>query len=99
MLQRTSSADILIAPAVPIDAPALGQRDLAGEGGWASTRDALLAMTCPWSVLGFPAVSVPVPGNGSRLPRSVQLVAKPGQEWQLLDAAAMLEEGLGAGRS
>jgi aspartyl-tRNA(Asn)/glutamyl-tRNA(Gln) amidotransferase subunit A len=94
VLERTSGVDILIAPAVPVDAPAIGQRDLAGEGGWTNPRDALLSMTAPWSVLGFPAISVPVPANGSRLPRSVQLVAKPGQERQLLDAAAMLEEGL-----
>jgi aspartyl-tRNA(Asn)/glutamyl-tRNA(Gln) amidotransferase subunit A len=99
VLHGTSSADILIAPTVPVNAPALGQRELAGEGGWTSTRDALLSMTSPWSVLGFPAVSLPVPGNGSRLPRSVQLIAKPGQERQLLDAAAMLEEGLSAGRT
>jgi aspartyl-tRNA(Asn)/glutamyl-tRNA(Gln) amidotransferase subunit A len=93
-LQRTASVDILIMPSVPIDAPSIGRRDLGGEGGWTSPREALLSMTAPWSVLGFPAISVPVPGAESGLPRSVQLVGKPGQEWQLLDAAALLEEGL-----
>lgn len=96
VLHRLSSLDILIMPTVPIEAPSIGQRELDGQAGWASPREALLSMTSPWSVLGFPAVSIPVPGPGAELPRSVQLVGKPGHEQQLLNAAAALERSLKA---
>lgn len=96
--QRLSSVDVLITPTVPITAPLVGQRDLGGEGGWQSPRDALLSMTSPWSVLGFPAISIPVPNPGSQLPRSVQLIGHPGHEQQLLDAAATLEDSLNTSR-
>jgi aspartyl-tRNA(Asn)/glutamyl-tRNA(Gln) amidotransferase subunit A len=94
VLHRLASLDIVITPTVPIGAPLIGQRDLDGQAGWTSPRDALLSMTSPWSVLGFPAISVPVPGPEWQLPGSVQLVGKPGHEQQLLDAAAALEENL-----
>jgi aspartyl-tRNA(Asn)/glutamyl-tRNA(Gln) amidotransferase subunit A len=96
--QKLSSVDVVITPTVPITAPHIGQRDLGGEGGWDSPREALLSMTSPWSVLGFPAVSVPIPIPGLQMPQSVQLVGKPGQEQQLLDAAATLEDNLKASR-
>lgn len=94
VLRRLLSQDVVIMPTVPIEAPFIGQRELDGQGGWTSPREALLSMTSPWSVLGFPAISVPVPGSGSQLPRSVQLVGKPGHDQLLLDAAAALEENL-----
>ncbi|GAA3792837.1 hypothetical protein [Micrococcus endophyticus] len=46
-------------------------------------------------MLGWPALAVPVPGGGEgRLPASVQLVARPGREEQLLRAALVLEDEL-----
>lgn len=96
VLQRLSAVDIVIMPTVPIEAPSIGQRELDGQAGWTSPRAALLSMTSPWSVLGFPAISVPVPSTGAELPRSVQLVGRPGLEHQLLDAAAALEGSLKA---
>ena len=96
VLHRLSSVDIVIMPTVPIEAPSIGERELDGRAGWTSPRAALLSMTSPWSVLGFPAISVPVLHSGEQLPRSIQLVGKPGHEQQLLDAAAALEGSLKA---
>jgi aspartyl-tRNA(Asn)/glutamyl-tRNA(Gln) amidotransferase subunit A len=84
---------------VPIAAPAIGQRALQNERGGTNSQQAVLTMTSPWSLLGFPAMSIPV-GNavgGRTLPRSVQLIAKPGQEWQLLRVALALEASLRTG--
>ncbi|WP_198417889.1 amidase [Cryobacterium serini] len=90
-LERTFSSDILVMPTVPIEAPAIGQRRLPPDSGWANPREALLSMTAPWSVLGFPAISIPVFSPCTDMPHSIQLVGKPGHETQLLDAAALLE--------
>jgi aspartyl-tRNA(Asn)/glutamyl-tRNA(Gln) amidotransferase subunit A len=81
-------AEILVLPTVPIEAPPVGARDTELGAGWTSPTSALLALNLAWSVLGWPAVSVPVPGGV--LPGSVQLVGRPGGEAQLLAVAAAL---------
>lgn len=91
VLDRMDTVDILLMPTVPIGALAIDQRSLPPEVNWNSPREALLSMTSAWSVLGFPALSIPVPAAENGLPRSVQLIGKPGQEWQLLDVASSLE--------
>jgi Asp-tRNA(Asn)/Glu-tRNA(Gln) amidotransferase A subunit family amidase len=45
--------------------------------------------TIPFSIIGLPVISVPVPGFS--LPRGVQLVAAPNREAVLFRAAAFLE--------
>ncbi|TYD00178.1 amidase [Arthrobacter echini] len=96
VLVRLRTADVLLMPTVPVSAPAIDQRSFPPETLWNSPREALLSMTSAWSVLGFPALSVPVPGTGDGLPRSVQVIAKPDQEEQLFIVAAALEESFTA---
>ena len=91
VLDKLAAVDVLLMPTVPVEAPAINQRDLDPDTGWTGVREALLALTSPWSLLGFPALSVPVPVAGARLLGSVQLIAKPGQEQLLLDTSALLE--------
>lgn len=79
--------DLLVLPSVPIEAPAIGARDVELGGGWTDPTPALLSCTIPASVLGLPAISVPVPSAG--LPLGVQLVARPDAE-DLLFAVAQL---------
>jgi aspartyl-tRNA(Asn)/glutamyl-tRNA(Gln) amidotransferase subunit A len=90
---RPLDVDLLVLPTVPIEAPPIGVRDTELGAGWTNPIPALLAFNSPWSVLGRPAISVPVPGNA--LPGSVQLVGQPGGEDQLLAAAAVLADQLG----
>ncbi len=85
---RLAGLDLLILPTVPILAPPIGARDIDVGGGWTTPRDALLAFTAPWSVLGLPAVSVPL---AAELPVGAQLVGLPGADEELLAAAAVVE--------
>jgi AtzE family amidohydrolase len=81
--------DILIAPTTPIAAPPIGQDRVALPSGTFPSRAHLGRYTIPFSIIGLPVISVPVPGFG--LPRGVQLVAAPFREKSLFRAAALLE--------
>lgn len=86
--------DLIVLPTVPIEAPRVGARDTDLGAGWGTNPGpALLSYALPWSVLGLPAISIPVPADG--LPSSVQLVGRPGSDDRLLAAAAMLAARLG----
>lgn len=87
-----AGAEVLILPTVPIEAPRIGAHDTDLGAGWTSPSAAMLAFTMLASVLGWPAVSVPVCGAG--LPGSVQLIGRPGGEDQLFAVAAELSARL-----
>jgi Asp-tRNA(Asn)/Glu-tRNA(Gln) amidotransferase A subunit family amidase len=86
-------ADVLILPTVPIQAPPVGARNTDLGAGWTDPTLAVLTFNVPWSVLGVPAISVPVPGDGT-LPGSVELVGQPGGEDRLFAVAAALTDAL-----
>jgi Asp-tRNA(Asn)/Glu-tRNA(Gln) amidotransferase A subunit family amidase len=88
--RRLDGLDVLLVPTVPVVAPPIGLRDGDIGGGWTSPRDALLAFCAPFSVLGLPAVSLPMPTGG--LPVGVQLVGAPDGDARLLAIAAAVEE-------
>jgi Asp-tRNA(Asn)/Glu-tRNA(Gln) amidotransferase A subunit family amidase len=73
-------ADVLLTPAVVGEAPT----------GLGSTGDPLLSR--PWSLLGLPTVAVPCGTGSTGLPVGVQLVGRPGEDAELLRAAAWLGE-------
>jgi aspartyl-tRNA(Asn)/glutamyl-tRNA(Gln) amidotransferase subunit A len=79
---------LLVLPTVPIQAPPIGARDTDLGAGWTNPIAALLVLNSTWSLLGLPAISVPVPGD--TLPGSVQLVGRAGGEDQLLVVAAAM---------
>ncbi|MGB7846932.1 MAG: amidase [Candidatus Acidiferrum sp.] len=62
--------------------------------GLASTGDA--SMNAPWTALGTPAVSIPMP-LPSGLPLGLQLTADHGQDARLLRTAERLQRMLGSG--
>jgi aspartyl-tRNA(Asn)/glutamyl-tRNA(Gln) amidotransferase subunit A len=78
--------DVLVLPTVPILAPPIGARDTDLGAGWTNPTAATLAFTMAWSVLGVPALSLPVTGGGT-LPAAVQLVGRDGGEDELLAVA------------
>lgn len=61
--------------------------------GLESTGDP--SFNTPWSLLGFPAISLLAGRDSNGLPLAVQLVAAPWQEARLLQAAAWCEQVLG----
>jgi len=81
--------DILVAPTTPIAAPTIGQEMVSFPSGSFPARAHVGRYTIPFSIIGLPVISVPVPGFS--LPRGVQLVAAPNQEALLFRAAAFLE--------
>lgn len=96
---RLADVDVLLLPTVPVRAPLLGSRDADLGGGWRAPRDALLAFTTPFSVLGLPAISVPAGLlQTGELPVGTQLVGHPGGDDELLAAARIVEQfALGCG--
>jgi aspartyl-tRNA(Asn)/glutamyl-tRNA(Gln) amidotransferase subunit A len=86
---RFAGLDLIALPTVPIVAPPVGARDADLGGGWMVPRDALLAHNAPFSSLGTPAVSLPLPASG--LPVGMQLVGAPGTDTALLSMALTIE--------
>jgi aspartyl-tRNA(Asn)/glutamyl-tRNA(Gln) amidotransferase subunit A len=74
--------DVLALPTVPIVAPLIED--------FARYLMLLARNAIPWSLVGFPAISVPV-GVSEGLPVGIQLVAPPGQEARLVELGRTLE--------
>lgn len=81
--------DVLVAPATPFPAPAIGQQTVMIDGQEVMLRPNIGIYTQPISFIGLPVVVVPVPGEG--LPLGVQLIGPPWREDLVLAAAAQLE--------
>src|SRR5579864_9326726 len=79
------STPVILTPAAPGPAPR----------GLSTTGDP--RMNAPWTALGTPAVSIPMPVAGG-LPLGLQLTADLGQDARVLQAALQLQQRLGAGQ-
>lgn len=81
---------LLALPTLPVPVPVLDTRiAVVGDHPALFLPTALLALTSPWSVIGYPALSIPAPAVGG-LPTGLQLVGPPGSEHRLLAAAEHL---------
>jgi AtzE family amidohydrolase len=95
--QLFETVDLILTPTTPCRAPVIGQSTIRFKNQEVSTRSNLGALTQPFSLIGLPALSIPL---DSDLPVGIQLVAAPNQDSLLLRAAAFLEqEGVLACRS
>lgn len=83
LLALFERCDVLLTSSAPGPAPQ----------GLDSTGDP--ACNAPWSLVGFPALSLPIGLDRRGLPLGAQLVAGPWQEAQLLRAACWCERTLG----
>jgi amidase len=83
--------DLLLMPVIPELPFAVGRWEGRGVLATADGNTRLIPFTSPWNQTGQPAAAVPAGWTDDGLPRSVQLVARPGDEATLLSLAAHLE--------
>jgi len=83
--------DVLIAPATPCAAPAIGTEWLTINGQRLPARPSLGLLTQPISLIGLPVCAVPVWNCHPTMPIGVQLIAAPWREGMLLRVAHQLE--------
>jgi 1-carboxybiuret hydrolase len=89
---RFADVDVLIAPATPCVAPAIGTDWLDLNGKRLPARPSLGLLAQPVSCIGLPVCAVPVWGaTASGMPIGVQLIAAPWREDRVLAVAAALE--------
>ena len=88
---RTTVAELYASTPVILVPAALGP----APPGLTSTGDS--AMNAPWTALGTPAISIPMPA-GNALPLGLQLTANHGDDARLLRTAVRLEQILSRAR-
>ncbi|MEV4804639.1 amidase [Nonomuraea sp. NPDC049421] len=81
--------DVLALPTAAVTAPLVDEREVTPAGRPVPVGVALLSLTCPWNVLGLPALTVPA-GTVAGLPVGLQLLCRPGDEPLLFATASRL---------
>ncbi|HEY3260702.1 MAG TPA: amidase [Pseudonocardiaceae bacterium] len=89
--RRLSHLDVLLTPTTPIRATPIGAEEVQEHGRTIQVRPALLSLTLPFNLTGWPAVSVPMPPGDGGLPVGVQLVGVRFEERAVLRVAGTLE--------
>ncbi len=83
--------DVLITPATAQPPPRIGQFDGRGALWTLNGVIGLVPYNAPWNLTGQPAAAVPAGFGADGLPRSVQIVGRPGDEGTLLSLSAQIE--------
>ena len=76
--------DVLLAPATPLAAPVLGERETTLGDGPSDVRAALLRCTRPFNYSGHPACAAPCGFTAGGLPIGLQVVGRPFDEATVL---------------
>jgi aspartyl-tRNA(Asn)/glutamyl-tRNA(Gln) amidotransferase subunit A len=76
--------DVLLAPATPLAAPVLGERETTLGDGPSDVRAALLRCTRPLNFSGHPACAAPCGFTADGLPVGLQIVGRPFDEATVL---------------
>jgi Asp-tRNA(Asn)/Glu-tRNA(Gln) amidotransferase A subunit family amidase len=82
--------DVLLTPTTRLRATPIGAAEVDGV----PVRPSLLALTSPFNMTGWPAVSVPVPPSDGGLPVGVQVVGVGLEERGVLRVAAAIENAV-----
>ena len=82
--EALAKRDVLLAPATPIAAPVLGERDATLGDGPSDVRSALIRLTRPINFSGHPACAAPCGFTAGGLPIGLQIVGRPFDEATVL---------------
>ena len=82
--EALDGVDLLVTPTLPCVPPPADVEEL-------EVRAALIRFTFPFNALGWPALALPCGRAEGRLPASVQVVGRPGDDALVLAAGAALE--------
>ena len=82
--EALAKRDVLLAPATPIPATILGERQTTLGDGKSDVRSALIRLTRPFNFSGHPACAAPCGFTGSGLPIGLQIVGRPFDEATVL---------------
>ncbi len=84
--------DAILAPAVPIAAPLIGDGEVIIEGQKETVRSALVRLNRPANLTGHPAISIPCGFTREGLPVGLQLIGPKWGEATLLAIAFAFEQ-------
>jgi len=86
------NVDVLVTPTLRIAAPRLGATAPVIDGREIPLHTALTSLTMPFNLTGMPALTLPCGLGENGAPIGVQIAARRGDDWRVLDAGARLEE-------
>jgi aspartyl-tRNA(Asn)/glutamyl-tRNA(Gln) amidotransferase subunit A len=84
--------DAILAPASPIPAPRIGEKEVNVGGKMETVRSALVRVNRPANFTGHPAISIPCGFTSAGLPAGLQLIGARWGEARLLSIALAYEE-------
>ena len=87
--------DLLLAPAVPVGAPAIDQEVVEIGDRKENVLTLLSRLTRPFNLTGQPTVSVPCGFTADAMPIGMQLAGRPWEEATVLRAARAYERAAG----
>jgi len=87
--------DCLLAPATPVIAPNIGEREIAIAGEQEDVRIASTRLLRGINALGLPALAMPAGYTRDGLPIGMQLIGRPFGEKELLRIGAAIEDATG----
>lgn len=91
-LTALEQVDVLIAPALPILPPVIGERETDIHGYKEPTFASLLRLNGPTNLTGLPSLALPSGFSASGLPIGMQLIGKPLHEAKLYQIGYAFEQ-------
>jgi aspartyl-tRNA(Asn)/glutamyl-tRNA(Gln) amidotransferase subunit A len=87
IIETLNDVSLLLTPTLPTTAPLLDEKEVTIGRSAEDVRSMLLRLTRPGNLSGLPAISVPCGFSSKGLPIGLQLMGKPYDETELLQAA------------